>query len=258
MFCQKCGKEIKGDVPNFCPSCGEKISNQIEGKDPMYNTENNPRQSLEKKVWYRVLKIFYIFSYVYLLTLGFVTLYDDISSNLEDSQIAQIEQKLPIREFRAKYPEYNDLSDKELADSLYSKGYDAQKINAARSEGYSDGEIINFLEKKFAPKPMSMGEAALITTTSYGLPDGFVLDEQHYQGQPKSKMKPWERFGDKKRQEWSVTKVFVKPFLQFLQTLVIGFLAIELVRAVLRYVILNQKPDNIIFRYVVNFPKKIR
>jgi hypothetical protein len=64
MFCQKCGKEIKDDVPNFCPSCGEKISNQIVGKEPMYNPENVPSKSLEKKIWYRVLKVFYIFFYL--------------------------------------------------------------------------------------------------------------------------------------------------------------------------------------------------
>lgn len=64
MFCQKCGKEIKDDIPNFCPACGERISNQIEGKEPMYSPENATRKSLEKKAWYRVLKVLYIFFYL--------------------------------------------------------------------------------------------------------------------------------------------------------------------------------------------------
>lgn len=252
MFCKNCGSEIfEGD--NFCKSCGASTK--------AARVDESEAKSLEKKVWYRVLKVFYIFSYAYLLTLSFVTLYDDISSNIEDSQIVQIQQKIQLR----------------LPDGRIVKGI---------PEGTTEEQVLNKLIERgilSADKKPLFDEAirrGLIRYENEQLPDGFVIDEPNqndsYQitsqysdvpegfeviyapEQSKSKMKPWERFGDKKRQEWSATKVFVKPFLQFLETLIIGFLTLELARAALLYVILNQKPDNIIFRYAVNFLKKIR
>ncbi len=230
MFCKNCGNEIF-EEDNFCKSCGSSTK--------AVKRSENEAKSLEKKVWYRILKIFYIFSYAYLLTLGFVTLYDDISSNLEDSQIAQIEQKLQLR-----------LPDGRIIKDIPEGTTEEQVLNKLVERG-----VLSADKKPLFDEAIRRGLIKL--TSQYSdVPEGFEVI--YVPEQPKSKMKPWERFGDKKRQEWSVTKVFVKPFLQFLQTLIIGFLAIELVRAVLRYVIMNQKPDNIIFRYVVNFPKKIR
>ena len=242
MFCQKCGKEIKDDIPNFCPACGEKISNQIEGKEPMYKAENAPSQSLEKKVWYRVLKIFYIFSYICLLTLGFVTLYDDISSNLANSQIVQIQRKLQLR-----------LPDGRIIAGIPEGITEEQVLNKLIERG-----ILSADKKPLFDEAIRRGLIKYENEANYGLPDGFVLDEQSYQEQSKSEMKPWERFGDKSRQGRSVIKVFVKPFLQFLLTLFIGFLAIELIRTTLRYVILGEKTDNPVFLWVLKFFSKLR
>ena len=57
-FCHKCGKKLEtGD--EFCQSCGAKISIDVNNKN-LSSYKSLKRADLEKKAWYRGLKVIYI------------------------------------------------------------------------------------------------------------------------------------------------------------------------------------------------------
>lgn len=57
IFCHKCGKMLEtGD--EFCQSCGVKISTDYSNKD-LSNHKSLKRGDLEKKAWYRAMKVIY-------------------------------------------------------------------------------------------------------------------------------------------------------------------------------------------------------
>jgi len=58
IFCHKCGKKLEtGD--EFCQSCGTKISIEETNKN-LSSHKSLKRTDLEKKAWYRALKVIYI------------------------------------------------------------------------------------------------------------------------------------------------------------------------------------------------------
>lgn len=56
MFCNNCGSNIS-EEDNFCNSCGASLKT-------LKNQKSDVEKPLEKKVWYRILKVFYIFFYL--------------------------------------------------------------------------------------------------------------------------------------------------------------------------------------------------
>ena len=62
IFCHKCGSNLdQGD--DFCSSCGTKISPSSTHKN-VDSHKSLKREDLEKKPWYRGLKVFYIIAIV--------------------------------------------------------------------------------------------------------------------------------------------------------------------------------------------------
>jgi len=78
MNCSKCNNPIDNDS-KFCETCGERVS--IIGRPQQNNTPNitrnnntlgnihtnNPLKKLSEKMWYRMLKVTYIFSYLFFI-----------------------------------------------------------------------------------------------------------------------------------------------------------------------------------------------
>jgi len=58
IFCHKCGKQL-APSDSFCQSCGVKIIGETAGKNISEPTELK-RKDLEKRAWFRALKVVYI------------------------------------------------------------------------------------------------------------------------------------------------------------------------------------------------------
>ena len=58
IFCHKCGKKLETQ-DEFCQSCGVKISINNDGKN-LSSNKGLKRADLEKKTWYRALKVLYV------------------------------------------------------------------------------------------------------------------------------------------------------------------------------------------------------
>lgn len=74
IFCHKCGKKLEvGD--EFCQFCGAKVSGEPAHKNSTNHHKSFKREDLEKKPWYRALKVFYILAIVVtVLTIGAVSI----------------------------------------------------------------------------------------------------------------------------------------------------------------------------------------
>jgi len=59
IFCHKCGKKIEAE-DEFCQSCGAKISVADNDNKHLPSHKNLKREDLERKAWYRFLKVIYI------------------------------------------------------------------------------------------------------------------------------------------------------------------------------------------------------
>lgn len=57
MFCENCGHKIK-DENNFCQNCGTSATNKTIEKTKDFSSSKH--LNLEKKAWFRTLKVFYI------------------------------------------------------------------------------------------------------------------------------------------------------------------------------------------------------
>lgn len=58
IFCHKCGKKLE-EADEFCQFCGAKVSVQENNKNNLTH-KSLKRADLEKKAWYRALKVIYI------------------------------------------------------------------------------------------------------------------------------------------------------------------------------------------------------
>ena len=137
IFCHKCGNKLEA-TDEFCQSCGTKIVSAPENKHTSSH-KSLKRNDLEKKAWYRALKVIYIiFIVIAMLVIGTVSWSSKPEKSLdgEKSLISCNNGKSYAPSRNSIYPYGEDLSSYDDEHARILCKYDSTNYYSSYFSGY--------------------------------------------------------------------------------------------------------------------------